>query len=90
MEVVERGGRQGLPGGVAGREVKDKCESSGKARRGQVQTHTPHSPNPNIPPPHPPTPPQAKAHRLEVHQQRDRATGDVFYILNGSQRFLEG
>ncbi len=41
---------------------------------------------------HPPTAPpkQAKAHRLDVHQQRDRATGDVFYILNGNQRFLEG
>lgn len=35
-------------------------------------------------------PPQAKGHRLEVHQQRDRATGDVYYILNGNQRFLEG
>ena len=34
--------------------------------------------------------PQARAHRLDVAQQRDRATGDVYYLLNGSTRFLEG
>ena len=35
-------------------------------------------------------PPQARGHKLEVVQQRDRSTGEVFYILNGSQRFVEG
>ncbi|PRW59844.1 transcription elongation factor SPT5-like protein 1 [Chlorella sorokiniana] len=42
------------------------------------------------PPAKPFNPDEAKAHRLDVHQQRDRATGDVFYILNNNQRFLEG
>lgn len=35
-------------------------------------------------------PEDARTHRLDVVQQRDRATGDVYFILNGSQRFLEG
>jgi hypothetical protein len=39
--------------------------------------------------PSPPLP-QAKSHRLDVVQQRDRGTGDVYYILNGNNRFLEG
>jgi hypothetical protein len=34
--------------------------------------------------------PQARSHRLDVVQQRDRTTGDVYYILGGNQRFLEG
>ena len=34
--------------------------------------------------------PQARAHRLDVVQHRDRATGDVYLLLNGSTRFLEG
>lgn len=43
---------------------------------------------------HPPTPttppPQARTYKLDVVQQRDRSTGEVFYILNNSQRFCEG
>lgn len=33
---------------------------------------------------------QARTHKLDVVPQRDRATGETYYILNGSQRFVEG
>eukprot|EP00887_Chlorella_sp_A99_P006595 scaffold3.g6595.t1 len=33
---------------------------------------------------------EAKHFRLDVVPQRDRSTGETFYILNGSQRFLDG
>ncbi len=33
---------------------------------------------------------QARNHKLDVVQQRDRSTGEVFYILNNNQRFCEG
>ncbi|KAL4420140.1 hypothetical protein ABPG77_010356 [Micractinium sp. CCAP 211/92] len=42
------------------------------------------------PPARPFNPDEARAHRLDVVQQRDRATGDVYMIVNGNNRFLEG
>ena len=50
-----------------------------------LTTHT------RLPPPQGgPPPPPPRSHRLDVVQQRDRATGDVYLILNGSSKFLEG
>ncbi|EFN50704.1 hypothetical protein CHLNCDRAFT_142577 [Chlorella variabilis] len=42
------------------------------------------------PPAKPFNPDEARSHRLDVVQHRDRTTGDVYLILNGNNRFLEG
>lgn len=33
---------------------------------------------------------EARTHRLDVVQQRDRVSGDVYFILNGTNRFHDG
>lgn len=42
------------------------------------------------PPPRPFSIDEAKANRLEVSQNRDRATGELFYVLNNNNRFRQG
>ena len=42
------------------------------------------------PPPKPFNVEEAKSHGLDLHEQRDRLTGDIVVVLNGTQRFFQG
>ena len=71
---AEDGGRGGAGGSAAGGGGANNFGKAPKVR----------------PPARAFNPEEARAQRLDVAQQRDRGSGDVYYVLGGSQRFLGG